>query len=247
MEINPFHTERFGWIDCLVGNNFESICENYSPNMLPKILNEKINDFLWVYISDVQNIIFYSKEENKKEYYKESRPVICSSLFICNKNVGSKIMERFKQLFIDSIKFGYCYGDETIYLKILNEYDNQIRKSYGPRNCLLNNFISITTGLQYIRFNIMKRSLDYLSHKECIHCGKKILQEYKKGNIETTYLIDFFSIMDMYYVACYYTDKPRAQLIIDYLFTLCQFNPVVRQIFETRKDYYFGQFIYMYY
>jgi len=45
MEVNPFNTSKFGWIDSNLNQNFSKICENYTNNMLLRVLNNVTEKF----------------------------------------------------------------------------------------------------------------------------------------------------------------------------------------------------------
>ena len=55
IELNPFNTSKFGWIDSNVGVNFSKICTNYKNNMLLNVLHKTNQNKFHLQILNVCN------------------------------------------------------------------------------------------------------------------------------------------------------------------------------------------------
>lgn len=140
IELNPFNSNKFGWIDAFLGVNGKMrIYEDYSDNNFLSLLNN-ITDKFHIQILNV-NDKKYKLEEHKREYYQTYRYVVCGGLFTCGKDVGIKILTRLKEIFVITTNLGYGHGEEMLYLEILDEFYDDINKSYGDYGQMGDNFI----------------------------------------------------------------------------------------------------------
>jgi hypothetical protein len=174
MDENPFQTDKFGWIDSFVGENFSKICEEYTPDILIDVLNRSFyNKFSIQVLASVDKK--YKKPENKREYYGIYRYLVCGCLFITNKQIGIKILQRLNELFISTTMQGYGHGEEMLYLEVLDEFYHDIHRSYGDYGQILNNFFHPMRYYRYVyKFLIHQNLYDFMNHKESYDCAKEL-------------------------------------------------------------------------
>jgi hypothetical protein len=139
IEENPHNTEKFAWIDSNCSTNMSKICENYSHSNILYILNN-ISYKFHIQILNVCDKKFKS-DELKREYYSQYRWIVCGGFFTCGKEIGIKILNRLKEIVVETTYMGYGHGEEMFYLEVLDEYYDDIIKSYGDYRQILNNFI----------------------------------------------------------------------------------------------------------
>jgi hypothetical protein len=151
IKLNPFKTNKFGWIDSNVGANFSKICTNYKNNMLLNVLNNCSENKFHIQILNVCNKDLI-KVDRLREYYSTYRWIVCGCLFVTGKEIGEKILNELNNVFIKHTLHGYGHGEEMFYLEILDKYYNDIERSYGDYQHILNNFIEINVGLDYILY-----------------------------------------------------------------------------------------------
>ncbi len=232
---NYFHTSKFGWIDCLLGSDKMRICKNYNDNLLPYILGN-IDEYFRIMVLNVNDKKFLLRE-HKKEFYEKYRWVVAGGLFTCGVTVGIPILERLKQNATDTIELGYGHGEEMLFLEILEEYKDSIKKSYGDYNIILNNFLSPTENLENIYYDIIQNYL-YMGHfEDGYQCINVLLTEihqhkaYVKPIIHVQLLIDHF-------IATYYIDREhsRCYAAINQVFYICQNNPLLKK--ELKEHLY---------
>jgi tetratricopeptide (TPR) repeat protein len=242
IKLNPFNTTKFGWIDSNIGINFSKICTNYKNNMLLDVLNKCSENKFHLQILNVCNKDLY-KEENLREYYRQYRWIVCGCLFITGKELGIKILNKLNNVFIKHTLHGYGHGEEMFYLEILDEYYNEIERSYGDYQHILNNFININVGLEYI-LNISNTYLMYKYYKECIDCCSKVIKRYENYEIEINYEL-YLKFLFNLYISLYYVDICEAKKISIKIKKLVETNPYIKNAYNLNIDFYEGQLSYI--
>ena len=173
ININPFNTTHFGWIDAFVGRREGGdslrICENYRPNTLLHILHKLTESpNFHIQVLNVNDKKFL-KPENKREYYEHYRWVVCGTFFATARDIGIKILTRLKEIFIETtmpkapLTYGFGHGEEMFYLEILEEYmqnpddSNQtgvLIPSFGDYCQILDNIFVPTANIWYV-YNVI--------------------------------------------------------------------------------------------
>ena len=239
---NPFNTTTFGWIDANLGKNFSKICEDYNKLSLLNVLNNVSKDKFHLQILNVTDKK-YKQIENKREYYNQYRWVICGSFYTMGKEIGLKVLKKIDELFKEVTELGYGHGDEMIYLEILDEFYDDIERSYGDYGQILNNFIEPTRNLNYIYHFILKKYLDFGYNKECYDCAKVLLKqiESNKANIDKNIYIN---ILFSYYVSAFYHKPDEALSICNHIYDVIHTNSTMLIEFNKNKDFYNSQMKY---
>jgi hypothetical protein len=241
IEANPFRTNKFGWIDSSLGpSNLSKICQNYENHMLLNVLNN-ITDKFYIQILNVTDKK-YKDPSNKREMYEQYRWIICGSFYTMGEEIGKKIISRINEITINTMISGYGHGDELIFLEILDEFYDDIHRSYGDYYNIVNNFIRPTKGIEYINNFIIKNYQNKGYYKECYDCCKIILNEYDSYNVKINYET-YYSILFSYYISTYYyKGKVEAKQLVNYIMELVSSNPYIKIEFDKNKDFYLAQF-----
>lgn len=233
--LNPFKTSKFGWIDANIGVDASKIATKYTPNLLPDILN-KVTDKFHIQILNVVDKRF-KKLENLREYYSHYPWVVCGCLFTCSKKSGIPILNRLKELFIETINAGYGHAEEGLYLNVLDEFYDDIQRSYGDYSHTLNNFIKPTIGFEYICNTILRRYIALSYYKEAYECGTTLLKEYSGQNDGIWFHIIFKTLISVY------NYKPeQLKELFEYLKKEINTNKKIYIEYEKDKDFYDSQF-----
>ncbi len=238
---NPFQTSKFGWIDCFAGPNMKRIAQDYTPNMLPYILSN-ITDKYHIQVMNVCDKK-YKKPENKREFYERYRYIVCGGMFTCGREIGLKILPRLQEIFIEATKAGWGHGDELLHLEILDEFYDDIHRSYGDYGQILNNFIRPTQNLQYIYSLIFRQYFQYGYNKECYDCGKILLDEIKSHRISMDAVMHF-QFAFLYYVATFYHKQQEAKAAAQYILDICRLHPSIRTEWDKNPGFYREQLQY---
>jgi hypothetical protein len=185
IEENPFNTTRFGWIDMNLkkDNGDIKICENYHSNMIPYVLSNIKDEKFHIQIMNVNDKKFLSSD-NKKEYYEKYRWVVCGCFFVCTKNIGIKILNRLKEIVETTTNAGFGHGEEPMFLEILEEFYDDIARSYGDYHHILDNFENPMEGLHYIFYHIASNYYHLGYKKECKECCEKIINSFDNLPVE---------------------------------------------------------------
>ena len=159
--INPFNTTHFGWIDAYLGDgkNGLRICENYDKSVVPRILHNltKINNTNKFHIQVLNcNDKKFKDPEHKREFYERYRWVTCGGFFVTHPDPGTKILSRLKEIFVNTTMQGFGHGEEMFYLEILDEFYDNIQRSYGDYGQILNNFLNPTKNIEYVYHTIIE-------------------------------------------------------------------------------------------
>jgi tetratricopeptide (TPR) repeat protein len=239
IELNPFNTSKFGWIDSNVGVNFSKICTHYKNNMLLKVLNECSKDKFHLQILNV-NDKKYTNEANLREYYSSYKWVVCGCLFITGKNIGKEILSELNSIFIKHTMLGYGHGEEMFYLEILDTYYDKLERSYGDYNHILNNFNNINVGFDYINY-IANRYMSMGFYKECIDCCSKVISQYEIFNTEINYNL-YFNFLFYKYISLFYYDNNQAKQFVRHIMNLIQDNELIKLEYYKNKQFYDQQF-----
>lgn len=240
IENNYFGTSKFGWIDANLSQNFSKICEDYKPGDLINVLNRIIDDKFHIQILNV-NDKKYKADENLKEFYQRYRWIVCGCLFLTNEKVGVKILQRLNQIFEETTNKGYGHAEEMLYFKVLDEYYDDIEKSYGDYGQIINNFIYPTRNFHYIHNHIIQGYLNIGYNKECYDCCKKILYSIEIDNMHCEPSI-YLSILFSYYVSSYYHNPQKSRKIVEHIYFVCKNNPAMNEEYNKNKALYESNF-----
>lgn len=235
---NPFNTSKFGWVDCFLRTNASKICENYNVNKFLYVLNN-ITDKFHIQVLNVCDKK-YKQKEFKREYYEKYRWVICGCLFTCSKEIGIKILSRLKENFIETTELGYGHSEEMLYLEILDEYYDDIYKSYGDYGQILNNFIEPTVNFHYIYWLILNNYLSLGYNRECYDCAKVLLKQIESYKVDMIWEL-YMKILFCYYVSAFYINKDESINIAKHIYNICENNPLMRKEFNKNYDFYVSQ------
>jgi hypothetical protein len=245
IELNPFNTTRFGWIDSNLRPNCAKICENYEKNMLLKILNNSRSDKFHIQILNVCDKK-YKEANHKREMYQQYRWIVCGCLFITGPEVGKKILNRLNEIFIETTKMGYGHGEEMFYLEILDEFYDDIERSYGDYQHILNNFIQPTKGFHYITEMCVKKYLNLGYHKEGYDCCKKLLDQIEKCNVYVEYDLYMDLLFFLYMFTFYHKGKDESKCVIDHIKHTVSKNPLIENEYRKKQGFYEERFAYTY-
>jgi hypothetical protein len=235
---NPFKTSKFGWIDCFAGPNMNRIAEHYTPNMLPYILSN-ITDKYHIQVMNVCDKK-YKQPENKREFYERYRYIVCGGMFTCGREAGLKILPRLQEIFVEATTAGWGHGEEMLHLEILDEFYDDIHRSYGDYGQILNNFIHPTKNLRYIFTHILRQYFRLGYNKECHDCGKALLNEIKTHRVSVDSDVHF-QVAFLYYVATFYYKHDEAKAAAQYVLDICNIHPTIKAEWNKNPGFYKDQ------
>ena len=221
MEQNPFQTARFGWIDSNLsihstpdesGAMDIKIAENYTTNMVPRVLSQITDDKFHIQVMNVNDKRFLLPEHTR-EYYQHYRWVVCGCFFVCGLTVGAKILQRLKDVVRDTILAGYGHAEEMCYLEILEEFPDDVVKSYGDYRQILNNFVLPTRNIGYVIDFIIEGYFCRQYYRECMECCRAVLASFDQHLIPMDYHL-YMRTMRIYQscIAAYMKDTTQEKI-----------------------------------
>jgi len=233
IESNPFHTTKFGWIDSNIGPHASKISHEYHNHSLLHVLHH-LTDKFHLQILNVTDKK-YKLAEWKREYYMEYRWVACGCLFTTTKAIGIAILNRIKELIVQTSNAGYGHGEEMFYLEILDEFYDDIHRSYGDYKDILHNFIKPTTNFVYIYWSVVMRYFQFGYWKECIDVCETLLNQYDDFALEINYDL-YVRLYSVYYLSLLHHDKVKAEQVAATFRQHCHTNPQVLHQFNNLKN-----------
>jgi hypothetical protein len=244
MNDNPFQTNKFGWIDSNLGpGNFSKISENYQDGMFINVLNN-LTDKFHIQVLNVCDKKF-KNANSKHEMFLEYRWIVCGCLFTMTQDIGTRIMNRLNEVIMESTLKGLGHGEEMFFLEILDEFYDDIHRSYGDYHHILNNFIKPTTGFRYIHDLIVKNYKNRDYNKECCDCSQAIIDVIESDpNVKIDSDV-YFSILFNYYLAAFYhKGKEEARNIVNFIMNKVRTDPGARKEYEKNFVFYGDNFEY---
>ncbi len=232
---NYFNTNKFAWIDVFVGQNFCRLSEGITTNVFLNIL-ANTSDKFHIQILNVQDKK-YKLDYNKKEYYNTYPWLVCGGFFTTSSIIGLNILNRLKEIALNTTNLGFGHGEEQFYLEVLDEFYNDIERSYGDYKQMLNNYFKPTYNIQYIINNIILRYFNFNYYKECIDACKAIINSYETYNIPIDY--DIYSHVYILYLILSIKNNNEYDIsIISKNISLMQENPYFKHSIQKYITWY---------
>lgn len=240
MELNPFGHERFGWID---GNLKMSnpanikICENYSPHkLLGAIENTPYKKFKLQVINVLDKR--FKTPENKREMYEQYRWVMAGCFFTFGKTVGQKVLSRLQEIFEDTTMAGYGHAEEMFFLEVLDEFAEEIERTYGDYGQIVNNWIKPMRNLHYIYELILKKYYAMGYYREADQCARGLIRSFQNYHVDIDYGT-YMNILEIWYLSN--TSLSLYDIIPQIAATIvgwCETNPLLKAEYVKKVEYY---------
>lgn len=194
IENDPFKTSHFGWVDAFLGEETIRISTNYTLDVLPNILNGINDDKFHIQVLNVADKL-YKLAENKRDFYSRYQYVVCGGFYTCGKTIGTQVLSRLKEIFVETTDLGFGHGEEMLYLEILDEFDQDIVRSYGDYGQMWDNFLEPMENVHYVYWMILRRYMDFGYFKEAYYCARAVIRsivKYGNGKITPDVLKRFY-------------------------------------------------------
>jgi hypothetical protein len=234
---NPFNTSKFGWIDCNLNKDGTKLCENNFDNLLLSALKNAPNKF-HLTIQSVEDKK-YKLDENKREFYSIPRWVTVGSFFTTPSDIGIRILKRLKELTDHTINLGYGDGDEHYYLEILDEFYDDIYRSYGDYRDTLHNFLKPVKNPDFILWNVIIKYFNFGYYRECIDACYSVISAFENFDAtinnkipDMSYFVRIYSIL---YKSLQNTNNNQAEIVANSIRNYYHKNPIFKYNFDCIK------------
>jgi hypothetical protein len=234
IEDNPFQTSKFGWIDANIQPNGSKICEEDFYKNLLFTLHHTTHKF-HLQILNIEDKK-YRQIEHKKEYYQQARWVAAGCLFTTNASRGLKILKRLQDICKETVNAGFGHGEEYFYLEILDEFYDDIQKSYGDYRQTLHNFILPTKNFVYIYWNIIMRNYNFAYYRDAIDAINSLLYSFDNFHVEINYdlYVRLYAVLYLSYLRL--NDTIMSTIISSKINYYYKMNPYFRNHFIQLKN-----------
>jgi hypothetical protein len=105
-----------------------------------------------------------------------------------NRHFVIPVLNRLKEVFIETTMLGYGHTEEPLFLGVLDEFYDSIERSYGDYHHILNNFIRHTRGYQYIYDNLLKRYMNFGYFREGYDCSKRLVADFEVSDASNSWV-----------------------------------------------------------
>jgi hypothetical protein len=225
MDEDPFKTTYFGWVDANLGPGGSKVSTKYNPTQFLHTLSN-LQDKFCLHVLNVQDKRF-KLDENKREFYQQYRWVVGGCLYTLPKRLRH-ILEAVYKSFERCTELGYGHAEEMFYLEILDEFYDDIHRSYGDYRHILHNFIRPTEGISYIYDYILCRYLGFEYWREAYDCASEVVKSYETFQMDMDYFMYFRFLFAQFKAASHYKKEEAVKLIV--------------KMERLRKNPYFDQF-----
>ena len=98
---------------------------------------------------------------------------------------------------------GYGHGEEMFYLEVLDEFYEDIERSYGDYGQILNNFINISNNFYYVYSTILLPYMEHEYFQEAFDCATKMIYSIENHLLdeEMDYGLYISTLRSQYYSA----------------------------------------------
>jgi hypothetical protein len=238
MAINPFGHQRFGWIDGNLKMPNEKnikICEDYSPHKLLAAIDYTKIDRFHIQVINVLDKK-YKSHEKKREMYEEYRWIMAGCFFTFGKQIGQVILSRLQDIFEETTVIGYGHAEEMFFLEVLDEFYDEIERSYGDYGQIINNWISPTRNIHYIYELILKKYYYMGYYLESDICASALIDAFQKYHIDLDYRT-YMNILEIWYLSNAMCDEIGPHIATTIL-GWCEANPFLKAEYIKRIEYY---------
>lgn len=242
LKLNPFGHDRFGWID---GNLKMSnaanikICEDYSPcKLLDAIEHTPENKFKIQVINVLDKA--YKAPEKKRQMYEQYRWIMAGCFFTFGKQIGNVILSRLQEIFEETTMAGYGHAEEMFFLEVLDEFYDEIDRSYGDYGQIVNNWIKPMRNLHYVYELILKKYYVMGYYREADQCARALIKSFQNYYVDLDYRT-YMHILEIWYLSNAMWDDVAAD-IAKTIYEWCISNPLLKAEYVKKGEYYNGIF-----
>lgn len=222
LNTNPFKHERFGWIDGNLSIGHErhiKICEDYSPEHILNAVEYTKPDKFHIQILNVFDKQ-YKNVTRKREMYEQYRWIVCGCFFTYGRSVGQRVLKRLREVFEETTIQGYGHGEEMFFLEILDEFYDDIQRTYGDYGQIVNNWVVPTRNIYYIYELILKNYYGKGYHRETVDCADALLSSVWSYQIHIDDWM-YIHILEMWYKSNVCLFPGKAEIFSNRIRELC--------------------------
>jgi hypothetical protein len=126
------------------------------------------------------------------------------------------------------------------FLEVLDEFYDDIERSYGDYGQIVNNWIVPTRNIHYIMHYILKKYYSMGYYPEADQCARSLIHAFQSHQIDMDYGT-YINILEIWYLAnaqCDHIGPHIATTIVGW----CEANPLLKAEYMKNTEYYDGIF-----
>ena len=189
IDLNPFNSTHFGWIDINLLNKTLNNSLNYIDDSVYNNLNDICKNPKDKFSLQLLNFWHPKDYEDLKRFFSEYRWIACAGFFTTDIESIEFLSPKFKEKAEELILKGFCQSEESIFAFLIDEHPEMFNLSVGDYEDLINNYFGFRVKKEYdVRiyedailakkhtyvFNILKRYRMYRPEM-----FEKIMKEFK--------------------------------------------------------------------
>lgn len=150
MNLNPFHTSHFGWMDI---NLLNKLCNN-SLNYLQDDIYDKLRDICCnpkpKVCIEVINCWKPEDYSNLREFYSSYRWIVAGCFWTTELEVGQQIVAKLIAKSVEITNLGFGHGEEAMFSYIIDENEDSFHLYIGDYQDTLHNYYRPVSNLHYV-------------------------------------------------------------------------------------------------
>ena len=243
LQSNPFNHDRFGWIDgnlCIGHYLNMKICEEYTPGKLLQAIEYTKPDKFHIQILNVLDKE-YKAPHKKREMYEQYRWVVCGCFFTFGQSVGQRVLERLREVFETTTEQGYGHGEEMFFLEILDEFYDDIERSYGDYGQIINNWKTPTHNIYYIYELILKNYYNRGYYREAADCAAALMRSFHTHSVALEYWM-YMHILEIWYDSTVRHCPEKQAICSNRIREICKTDVLLQAEYKKRVEYFDAMF-----
>lgn len=149
IELNPFKSTHFAWIDINLLNKTLNYSLNYIDDSVYKNLNEICKNPKDKFSLQVLNFWHPKDYEDLKKFFSIYRWIACAGFFTTDIPSIEFLYPKFIEKAEELIKQGFCQSDEAIFAFLIDQYPEMFTVSLGDYEDLINNYFGFKFKPKY--------------------------------------------------------------------------------------------------
>jgi len=149
IDLNPFNSTHFGWIDVNLLNKTLNKSLNYIDDSVYAKLNEICNNPKDRFSLQLLNFWHPKDYTDLKIFFSEYRWIVCAGFFTTDIPSIKFLHPKFNEKAEELIMKGFCQGEESVFAFLVDQYPEMFNFSIGDYEDLINHYFGLQIKKEY--------------------------------------------------------------------------------------------------
>lgn len=237
MEKNPFKTDKHGWVDASLGLKGTKISHVFQEHEFLQMLNQVGSKFQLMRLGAIDKRMSVTS----KEFWTRYRFFACGCLFTLDASfpVNHRILDRLQDAVREAINAGFGHGEEMHYLVLLQEFEDDIKTSYGDYRDLVHNFNMPTRNFDFIWHSAIEPAIALDQHDDVLHACSTLIAAYESFTTPMNWDM-YFRLLFRAFIAAFYLGQ-QPEDYVDKIYAVCEVSREFKRIFDENAGFYRAQ------